>query len=229
MKIIVLGLGNFGASLAVNLTETGNEVIGVDRQMEKVNLIKDKIAHAVCMDATNEFAYQSLPMNHADMAIIAIGENEGAAIITAAILKKITKAKIIGRSLSPIHDTVLQAMGIENIVHPEVESAERLTKKINLKGIVDNFDLDPNYSISEIKATPELEGKTLFEVDFRIRYDLNVITILRRKEKTSVFGGKTFYNEVTGIPTKDTIIRKDDILVVFGKNSNISKFAVNEL
>lgn len=224
MKIIVFGLGNFGASLAVNLTETGNEVIGVDLKLDKVNLIKDKIAHAICMDSTNEQAYEVLPLKDTDLAIVAIGENEGAAIITAAILKNLCKAKIIGRSLSPIHDTVLTAMGVDTIVHPEQESAERLTKKINLKSMVDNFDLDQNYSISEIKATTDFEGKTLFELDFRNNFNLNIITILRKKEKTSVFGHKTSINEVTGIPSKDTIIQKDDILVVFGNNKDISKF-----
>ena len=62
MKIIVFGLGNFGMSLAISLTETGNEVIGVDKQMDKVNLIKDKISHAICMDSTNELAYTALPL-----------------------------------------------------------------------------------------------------------------------------------------------------------------------
>jgi trk system potassium uptake protein len=224
MKIIVFGLGNFGASLAINLTETGNEVIGIDLHMEKVNLIKDKIAHAICMDATNELAYQSIPIKDSDMAVIAIGENEGAAIITTAIIKKIGNIKIIGRSLSPIHDTVLQAMGIDNIIHPEKESAERLTKKINLKSMVDNFDLDQNYSISEIKSTSDFEGKTLLELDFRNNYNLNIITILRKKERTSLLGPKTAVNEVTGMPTKDTIIQKDDILVVFGRNNDITKF-----
>lgn len=57
MKVIIFGLGNFGMSLAVNLTETGNEVIGIDNNMNKVNLVKNKISHAICMDATNELAY----------------------------------------------------------------------------------------------------------------------------------------------------------------------------
>ena len=166
MKIIIFGLGNFGMSLAVNLTESGNEVIGIDNDMNKVNQVKNRISHAVCMDATNELAYQALPIKDTDLAVVAIGENEGAAIIATAIVKKLTKAKIIGRSLSPIHDTVLKAMGIEVIIHPEQDFAERLARKINLKGIVDNFAIDNNYSISEIKALPEFEGKTLEDLEF---------------------------------------------------------------
>ena len=106
MKILIFGLGNFGHPLAINLTETGNEVIGIDLKMDKVERLRDKIAHVVCMDSTNELAFQALPIKETDLAIVAIGENEGAAIITTAILKKLNVSNIISRSLSPIHDTV---------------------------------------------------------------------------------------------------------------------------
>lgn len=224
MKIIIFGLGNFGMSLAVNLTETGNEVIGIDNNMAKVDMIKDKISHAICMDATSEMAYNALPVKDADLAVIAIGENEGAAIIATAIVKKLTKARIIGRSLSPIHDTVLEAMGIETIIHPEQDFAERLAKKINLKGIVDNFDIDKNYSISEIKALPEFDGKTLEELEFRERYQLKVITIIRKKMRKSILGTTSIVDQSEGLVTKDTVIFTEDILVVFGLNKDIGKF-----
>jgi len=88
MKIIVFGLGNFGMALSLSLTETGNEVIAIDKQMDKINLVKDKISHAICMDSTNELAYEALPLKDADKVIVAIGENEGAAIITTVPFRK---------------------------------------------------------------------------------------------------------------------------------------------
>ncbi|MDT8414988.1 MAG: TrkA family potassium uptake protein [Flavobacteriaceae bacterium] len=227
MKIIIFGLGNFGTPLALNLTETGNEVIGVDLNMDKVNLVKEKISHAICMDSTNELAYRALPIKEADMVVVAIGENEGAAIITTAIIKKLSKAVVISRSLSPIHDTVLQAMGIEKIVHPEQEAAERLTNKINFKKVVENFEIDTNYSISEIKAQKEFLGKTIEEVRFRETHRLNIITIIRRREKTNLIGSKMVSNEVIGLPTRDTKIEEGDVLVVFGLNKDISNLLEN--
>ncbi len=222
MKIIIFGLGNFGMSLALSLTETGNEVIGVDKQMDKVNLIKDKISHAICMDSTNELAYDSLPLKDADKIVVAIGENEGAAIITTAIIKKLSNVKIISRALSPIHDTVLEAMGIYSIIHPEQESADRLTKQINFKTTLENYQLDNNYTISEVKSKPEFHGKTLSELNAIDKYHLNLVTIIRKKEKTNLIGKKTIVKETIGLPTPDTIIYEDDILVVFGDNKNIS-------
>lgn len=223
MKVIIFGLGNFGMSLALSLTETNNEVIGVDKDLTKADMMKDKIAHSVCMDSTNELGYQALPIKQADLVVVAIGENEGAAIITTAIIKKLSNAKVISRSLSPIHDTVLQAMGITSIVHPEQEAAEKLTNKINLKNIVDNFKIDAKYSISEIKTPPQFVGKSILELNVRANYKLNIITILRQREKTNIIGNTTTIMEVIGIPAADTIIEKNDILVVFGQNDNISK------
>jgi trk system potassium uptake protein TrkA len=192
--------------------------------MGKVNIVKNKISHAICMDATNESAYQALPIKDADLAVIAIGENEGAAIIATAVVKKLTNARIIGRSLSPIHDTVLDAMGIQTIIHPEQDFADRLAKKINLKGIVDNFSIDKNYSISEIKALPEFDGKTLEELQFREKFNLTVITIIRKKMRKSILGTTSMVSQSEGFIDKESIIYTDDILVVFGLNKDIGKF-----
>lgn len=229
MKIIIFGLGNFGISLATNLTDTGHEVIGVDKQMDKVNLVKDKISLAVCMDSTNELAYEQLPLKDADKVVVAIGENEGAAIITTAIVKKLSRAKIISRALSPIHDTVLEAMGIYSIVHPEQESAERLTKQINFKTTLENYQIDHNYTVAEVRAKPEFYGRTLGELDAVDKYHLRLVTVIRKREVRpyGAFGSKRIVKETIGIPTPETLILEDDILVVFGANKDILNYCAD--
>jgi trk system potassium uptake protein TrkA len=167
-------------------------------------------------------AYTALPLKDADKVVVAIGENEGAAIITTAIIKKLSDVKIISRALSPIHDTVLEAMGIYSIVHPEQESADRLTKQINFKTTLENYQLDNNYTISEVKSKPEFHGKTLAELNTIDKYHLNLITIIRKREKTNLIGKKTIVKETIGLPKPDTILLEDDILVVYGENKNIS-------
>ena len=179
MKVVVIGLGNFGMSLAIHLSNTGNEVIAADHDLEKIELIKNKVAHAVAIDATNENAYNALPLNNADIAIIAIGQRNGAGIMSTAIVKKLTKAKIISRSASDLEDTILEAMGVDQIIHPEQEYAERFTKKINLKGSIDNFEIDDEYLVSEVEIVSELVGKSIQESNFRKNFNLNIITIVR--------------------------------------------------
>lgn len=224
MKIVVIGLGNFGMSLAIHLADSGNEVIAADRDIEKIELIKDKVSHAVALDATNENAYHSLPLKSTDLAIVAIGEKDGAAMMSTAIIKKITKARVVARSSSPIQDTILEAMGVDNIIHPEQEFAERLTKKINLKGSIDNFEIDDDYLVSEVSVCDELVGKDLIESNFRSKYNLNIITILRKKEYTNIIGRKSSKKEVIGMPKPETVFQQNDVLVVFGKKSDIEKY-----
>lgn len=224
MKIIVFGLGNFGMSLAVSLTETGNEVIGIDSDMDKINLVKDKIAHAICMDSTNELAYSALPLKETDLVVVAIGENEGAAIITTAIVKKLSDVKLISRALSPIHDTVLTAMGVENLVHPEKDTADRLTKQINFKTTLENYQLDNNFTISEVHAKADFVGKSVKQLDEINKYHLQLVTILRKRDRVNLIGKKSINKESLGIVKPETTIEKDDILVVFGSNKDISAY-----
>lgn len=227
MKIIVIGLGNFGMSLAIHLSNTGNEVIVADHDLEKIEHIKNKVAHAVALDATNENAYHSLPLNNADLAIIAIGERNGAAIMSTAIVKKLTKAKIIARSTSALEDTILEAMGVDQIIHPEQEYAERFTKKINLKGSIDNFEIDDEYLVSEIEVGSALVGQTIQQSEFRKNFNLNIITILRKKEHTNFLGRPMKKPEVVGLPTPDMVFKTGDVLVVFGKDTDVKKFLKN--
>lgn len=224
MKIVIFGLGNFGMSLAVHLADTSNEVIVADRNPEKIELIKDKVSHAVALDSTNENAYHALPLKNTDIAVIAIGVDEGAAIMTTAIVKKICKAKIISRSSSAVQDTIFEAMGVDQIIHPEQEYAERMTKKINLKGSIDNFEIDDEYLVSEVEICDSVIGKSLINSKFREKYNLNIITILRKKQYTNLIGRKAEKQEVIGMPKPDTVFKEKDILVVFGKNSNIDKY-----
>jgi trk system potassium uptake protein TrkA len=224
MKVMIFGLGNFGISLASSLVEAGTEVIGIDLDPLRVDLIKDQITYAVAMDATNETAVNSLPYKEMDVVVVAIGEHEGAAILTTAILKKNGAKRIISRSLSPLHQMVLEAMGIEEIIHPEQESADRLSKMLHLKWVLNNFELDDKYSITEIQLGDRFIGRTIQEIDFRKNHQLNIITIIREFTHRNILGGKRTARESMGVVSPETMLERGDILVVFGSNSAISNF-----
>ena len=95
MKYIVIGLGNFGLSLAEKLTKMGNEVIGVDSNYNKVESVKERISHAICLNATDEYIMTGLPFKDTDMVIIAIGEDRGSNVVVSALVKKLYTKKII--------------------------------------------------------------------------------------------------------------------------------------
>ena len=224
MKYIVVGLGNFGLSLAEKLTKLGNEVIGIDNSMSKVEGVKEKISYAICLDATDEFTMSGLPWKDTDIVIIAIGEDTGANIMATAMVKKLHPNRIISRAITPIHETILEAMDVETIIHPEDESAERWAKKLSLKGMVDSFELSINYSIAEISIPDQLVGKTIEQVGFRNNYNLVCVTIIKKIAEKNIFGKVKRINQIQGVVTIDTVLESADILVIYGENDDIKKF-----
>jgi trk system potassium uptake protein TrkA len=224
MKIIIFGMGNFGSALAVQLSEMGHEIIAIDYDMHKVEQIKEKVTHTICLDSTNLMAIKSLPLSDTDIAIVSIGENEGASIMTTANLKTMNVKRIISRSISSTQETVLEAMGVNEIVQPEQDSAERLAKKLNLKLAVESFDLDQDYSIVELNIPKNFVGKTLSELNLRKEYGVNIVTIIRKKEKKNLLGVQRVTYVSEGVVGPGTTLQEDDLLVVFGSNDNIMRF-----
>jgi trk system potassium uptake protein TrkA len=227
MKHIIIGLGNFGGSLALKLTGQGHDVIGVDRNMEKVDFYKDRITHAICLDSTDIPAAAGLPLREADTVIIAIGENEGANIMATAVMKQLQAKRIIARAVSPLHETVLEAMGITEIVHPEEETAERLAKKLNLRGVIDSFNLSDKYNVIEAKVPAEYIGQTVRNANFREEFKVALLTIIRGVERKNVLGIARKVNEVMGVVSPELVLEKDDILVLFGEIKDIQRILTN--
>src|SRR5690606_14378833 len=170
MKYIVFGLGNFGKALSIRLTELGHEVIGVDNSMTKVEKLKEKITHTICMDSTDRDAVSALPLQDADAVIIAIGEDEAASLLATALMKQLNAKRIIGRVVSELQLTVLEAMQIDEYIRPETESAERLAMRLDNIDIIDSFKISDKYSIVETIVPERYIGKTLKEADLTNQY-----------------------------------------------------------
>lgn len=224
MKYIIVGLGNFGASLAQKLTNQGNEVIGIDTRMEKVDLFKEKISHTICMDATDELTVSGLPLGDTDVVIVAIGEDQGANIMTTALFKNIQVKRLISRAINPLHEKVLEAIGVDEIVHPEEETAERWAKKLSLINVVDSFELGDDFSIIQAKVPKKYIGKTIIEVGFRQQFNLLVLTIMKKSEIINLFGKSRTKIKIQGIATPDQELEETDILVLYGSNKDLKEF-----
>ncbi len=224
MKYIIVGLGNFGASIGQKLTAQGNEVIAIDTSMSKVEMNKERISHTICMDATDEYTVRGLPLRDTDVVIIAIGEDERANIMSTALFKNLNVKRLISRAINPLHEKVLQALGIHEIVHPEEESAERWAKKLSLNEVVDSFELGDKFSIIEAKVPKECVGSTHEEVGFRRNYNIILLTTIKNREVKSLLGKTKMEANVQGVATPELILEEDDILVLFGANKDLQKF-----
>ena len=223
MKYIILGLGTFGASLAEKLTLMGNEVIGVDNKMSKVSAIKDKITHAVNLDSTVKAAVSSLPLKDTDVVIVAIGEDTGANILATALMRQLKVKRLISRAVSPLQETILEAMGVDEIIHPEEETAERWSKKLNSE-VVDSFELSEEFSIIETQVPQAYHGRSLEEVGLRRNYNLIALTTIKKLREKNALGAERNVKKVQGVVTAQTILHKEDLIVVYGYNKDIKKF-----
>jgi len=224
MKYLIIGLGSFGAPLSEKLTAEGHEVIGIDTRMDKVDQYKERITHTICLDATDEFTVSGLPLKDTDVVIVAIGEDQGANIMATALFKNLQVKRLISRAINPLHEKVLLAIGVDEIVHPEEETAGRWAKKLCMKNVIDFFELSDDYSIIEAKVPAECLGKTIAEVGFRSKYNLLVLSTIKKTEVKGVVGHLHTESEVQGVATSDLVLNETDIMVLFGANKDLKNF-----
>lgn len=225
MKFIVIGLGGFGSSLAVKLTAMGHEVIGVDKQMEKIESFKDKVTQAICLDCKNQESVKNLPLKNTDVVVVSIGEDEGANILTSALMKKMKVVKLVSRAVSPLHETVLEAMEVNEIVRPEEEAAERWARKLTSDGFVESFELTDEYSIIEMNVPAKFVGKTVKDIEFNKVYNVIILTVLKNVKKKGVLGifKRNTRLKVKGIANADTVLEDGDVMVLYGYNNDLNR------
>jgi trk system potassium uptake protein TrkA len=226
MKFIVFGLGNFGAALCEQLVQLGHEVVGVDENMETVDKYKHRITHAIALNASNKEAVEQLPLNDLDAAIVGIGEKEGDAIMVTALLKQMGVKRIICRVTSPLQKIVLEAMDIQEFVYPESYSAERLALKLDLPGVVDSFQINAEYRILEVRVPPRYRGQTVSSLKLAERYNLVLVTILKRIKIKNLFGHDKSELKVIGIVPPESVLEAGDVLLLFGSPKDLEKFII---
>jgi trk system potassium uptake protein TrkA len=224
MKFIVFGLGNYGASLSNKLVLLGHEVIGVDKKIELVEKWNHQITHAIALDATSPEAIKNLPLNDVDVVINAIGEDEGVNIMLSALLKQSGIKRIICRVTSPLQQTVLEAMDINEFVYPEGDSAERLAYKLDLKGVTNSFKISDKYKLVEIEVPTRYIDTKITDIDFLGKYRLQLITIIRTVQSRNLLGINRKSKEVQGVLTPDTVLRQGDNLLLFGSVQDLEDF-----
>ncbi|MGC6414129.1 MAG: potassium channel family protein [Bacteroidia bacterium] len=225
MKYIIIGLGHFGAPLGEKLTALGNEVIGIDNSLSKVENYKEKISHTIQMDATDEYTMKGLPWKEIDIAIVAIGEDQGANIMVTAMLKNLGVNRLIARAINPLHEKVLEAIGVDEIVNPEDETAERWSKKLCLNNVVDSFELNDEYSILEVSVPKKYVGNTLGNLNLKEKFNLLTLTVIKQKEVKSLLGKTVIKKEIKGVASDDWILEDGNILVLYGNNKDLNDFA----
>jgi trk system potassium uptake protein TrkA len=224
MNFIVIGLGNFGASLAKKLTALGHDVIGVDKEIAKVDFFKDTVKNTISMDITDIHALKTLPIKDADMIIVAIADDFGASVMTTALLKKLGAQNVYSRESSLVHKTVLNSLGVPNTINPEYETASVFAEKLIMKGVWSIYNISDEIKIAEVSIPEEYIGKTISEINFRDLHNIKLLALKQLDKKLSTPSLEKWNAiEKKNLET-DVVLEPDMRLIIKGRKKDIMDF-----
>ena len=207
---VVIGLGKFGTAVAERLYELGNEVLAIDECTESVQRIENKVTYAVVADARDENVLRSLGVKNYDCAIVAIGTDLAASVITTLNLKELGVPQVICKATDETQKRALEKIGADRVLIPEREIGIKLAQTISSTSILDFIELSREYGIAELPTPAHWAGKTLRELNVRAKYGVNIIA-LKSGSKVNVS------------PAADAVLQADAVLVVVGSNEQLAK------
>lgn len=202
---VVIGLGRFGSGLARSLCRQGAEVLAIDIRPDLVQQVANEVTHAVVGDAQDKEVLRALDVRSFDCAVIAIGDNLAASVLTVMNLKELGVPYVVCKAHDETHRRVLEKLGVDRVVIPELEYAQRLARNLYSHNVLDYIELSRDYGILEIPAPKSWIGKTLKELNVRAKLGVNIIAVKNGAE-TNVS------------PSADYAIRAEDVLAVLGDN-----------
>lgn len=212
-KFIVIGLGNFGITVAKTLESNKCEVLGLDVNKKTVENAKDIISYAIIGDATNKDVLDSLQLKDFDGAIIGLGNEMAPSILVTMYLKEIGLKTIVVRAVSDDHGKILEKVGASEIVFPEIDTALKIGNKLALKNAIDFLPLADDFGILEVTPPDSFLQKSLKELQITSKYRCQILGI------KYLHDGKN--DQYIIPPGADNIITPNCIMIVLGKIDDI--------
>lgn len=210
-SFLVIGLGRFGAAVAQELSTLGQEVLALDIDAENVQHIADQVTQAIQGDAQDEAVLRSVGARNFDCCVVAVGADMEASILITVMLKEMGAKYIVAKAMTPIHARVLERVGADRVVLPEIDMGQRLAQRLARTNVVDYIGVSDEFSIVEIHPPKSWVGNSLGKLGVRAKHQINVLAI-RHGE-----GGQVDVN-----PQPDKVIGPDDLLIVIGTNEQVN-------
>ena len=199
----VIGLGLFGAEVARKLCTLGCEVLAMDVRSDLVNQVAPDVTHAVVGDAQDKEVLRALDAGNFDCAIIAIGDDLAASVLTTMNLKELGVPYVVCKAHDQTHRRVLEKLGVDRVLIPECEFAGRLARSLSSHNVLDYIELSEEYGILEVPAPKSWIGSSLKELNVRAKLGLNILAI-----KSD--------GQINVSPAADYAVGQKDVLVVLG-------------
>lgn len=210
-SVVVIGLGRFGGAVAQSLMQLGHDVMGIDRDAEPVQRWADRLTHAVQADSTNESVLLQLGVADFAHAIVGIGSDLAASLMTIMVLSELQIKDIWVKATTAEHGKIAQHMGAHHIVYPEADMGARVAHLITGR-LMDFIEFDDGFAIAKIHAPPLTHNQMLSESHVREKYGVTVVGVKRA-------------NEDFQHATPETRILPADLLIVSGPTRKIERFA----
>ncbi len=208
-SILVIGIGRFGRHLCMDLAENGNDVMAVDREEENLEDILPIVTSAKIGDCTKEDVLRSFGINNFDICFVCIGTNFQGSLEVTSLLKDLGAPYVISKATRDIQAKFLLKNGADEVVYPDRDIAKRIAIKVSANHVYDYLEMG-DYSIYEIQPLEEWIGKSIKEMDFRVRYNANILGF-KRDGQTSL------------LPDAEHIFQRDEHLMVIGKRVDIDR------
>lgn len=210
-SVVVIGLGRFGGAVAESLMQLGHEVLGVDASAELVQKWSDRLTHVVQADSTDGDALKQLGLKHVQHAVVGIGSDIEASVLTVLALEEIGVPDIWAKATGLRHGQILERIGAHHVVHPEAAMGERVAHLVTGK-MMDFMEFEDGFAIAKTTAPEESLDMTLSESNLRQKHGITVVGIKRRH-------ADFIYAQA------DTYIEPGDIMVISGPTRLVEKFA----
>ena len=210
----VIGLGQFGMTVALTLAEANCDVLAIDDKDDNVQDIAEKVSYAVKADVRDPGILESLGVQNVDVAVIAVAENMEASITATMQVKELGVPFVMAKAMNSLHGRILEKIGADKVIYPEHSMGIRVARNLLSSGFVDMFELSSAFSMAEFKIPREWIGKTLRELKVREKYNINLIGLKH--------GDKMNMNVAP-----DEVFPADCTVVAAGANSDLNKVSEN--
>lgn len=204
----VIGLGKFGFHVAKGLAQQGLNVIAADLNEDHVREVNEYVQDAVILDSTDMRALKEAGIGNVDVAVVSIGENIEASILTVMALKELGVETVIAKAITTVHGQILSKLGAAKVIYPEMESAKKIVKKMVKNMHYETIDLSITMKIAKLTVPSFWVGVSILSPIFEGEFEVKPIAYKHQGVWYTSF-------------EKDDILEKGDILVVLGDSGHI--------
>ena len=220
MKIIIIGCGKVGLTLAEMLSAENHDIVLVDSSFQKLQSIPESLdGLRVPGNGASINTQMEAGVEDADILIAVTGSDE-LNLLCCLIAKKAGKCHTIARVRNPIYNKELafikEKLGLSMIINPELTAAAEISRLLRFP--------------SAIKIDTFAKGRVEL-LKFRIRpeFGLNDLPIHQISSKTNsdiLICGVERGNEIA-IPDGNFILKDNDVLSIVASPSNAAAFFKN--